>query len=251
MTRISVITVSYNSSATIEDTIRSVSEQTHPDKEYIIIDGGSVDGTVDIINRNINSVSLFISEKDEGLYHAINKGISLATGEIIAILHADDLYAFPHVLSKVAEVFEMSGADTVYGDLDYVKRTDTTEIVRRWRSGGYYDGIFTKGWMPPHPAFFVRRKLYEQYGVYTTVLRSASDYEMMLRLLHKHKCTTAYLPEVLVKMRAGGKSNVSFLNRLRANREDKKAWLMNGLRPGIFTFIRKPLSKLGQFFGRK
>ncbi|MCE3280647.1 MAG: glycosyl transferase family 2 [Bacteroidetes bacterium] len=246
--KVSIITVCFNSASTIETTIRSVVSQDYKNIEYIIIDGSSTDNTLSIVGKYKDSISKVISEKDNGIYFAINKGISLASGNIIGILHADDFYSDNHVISKVVDAFRKTGADTLYGDLHYVNRTETTKITRHWKSGEYWDGLFYKGWMPPHPSFFVQKKCYDMYGTYNTSLRSAADYELMLRLLHKHKCSTVYLPEVLVKMRVGGKSNVTLLNRIKANREDKKAWLLNGLKPGFFTFIRKPLSKLGQFF---
>jgi len=248
MMKVSVITVCFNSADTIEKTIRSVTDQNYSDIEYIVVDGKSTDGTISIIEKYKNKISKFISEKDEGLYFAINKALSVATGDIIAILHADDFFTSDQVISDVMHVFSKTNADTVYGDLQYVDRIKTDKVIRNWRSGIYSDGLFLKGWMPPHPSFFVKNSCYERFGKFNTSLRSAADYEMMLRLLHKHKCSTSYIPEVLVKMRVGGKSNVSFANRIKANREDKKAWSINGLTPGLFTFIRKPLSKLSQFF---
>lgn len=248
MLKVSIITVCFNSASTIEATIRSVIDQNYLNIEYIIIDGGSTDGTLQIIEKYRSKVSKLISEKDDGIYFAINKGIALAAGDIIGVLHADDFYINEHVISKVVNEFEKTNSDTVYGDLQYVDRVDSNKVIRHWKSGKYAEGLFLKGWMPPHPTFFVRKKLYDKYGLFNTALRSAADYEMMLRLLHKYKCSTAYIPEVLVKMRVGGKSNVSIINRIQANREDKKAWLINGLKPELFTFIRKPLSKLNQFF---
>jgi glycosyltransferase involved in cell wall biosynthesis len=249
--KVSIITVCYNSASTIETTIQSVISQDYNNIEYIIIDGNSTDETLSIVDKYKSSVSKVISEKDDGIYFAINKGISFATGDVIGILHADDFYTDNTVISKVVAAFGKNKTDTLYGDLQYVNRTDTSKIIRNWRSGEYRHGLFYKGWMPPHPAFFVKKKCYDIYGTYNTSLRSAADYELMLRLLHKNKCSTVYLPEVLVKMRVGGKSNVSLLNRIKANREDKKAWIINGLTPGLFTLIRKPLSKIGQFFGKE
>ncbi|MCW3082847.1 MAG: hypothetical protein JWP12_213 [Bacteroidetes bacterium] len=246
--KVSVITVCYNSAATIEATIRSVVEQDYKNIEYILVDGKSSDETLNIIAKYHSQISKIISEKDDGIYFAINKGIAAASGDVIAILHADDFYTDANVISKIVKTFETKNTDTVYGDLQYVDRENTAKVTRHWKSGEYTPGLFLKGWMPPHPVFFVRKKCYDQFGVFNTTLRSAADYEMMLRLLHKYNCSTAYIPEVLVKMRVGGKSNASLMNRLKANREDKKAWELNGLKPGMFTLIRKPLSKLGQFF---
>lgn len=247
MLKVSIITVSFNSAETIEDTMKSVFSQDYGNIEYIIVDGASTDSTLQIIDKHKSKISRIISEKDEGIYFAINKGISIATGDVIALLHADDFYTDAHVISTVVKAFNEKQVDTVYGDLQYVDRNETSKITRNWNSGEYKTGLFLKGWMPPHPAFFVRKTCYEKFGPFNTILKSAADYEMMLRLLHKHNCSVAYIPQVLVKMRVGGKSNKSFLNRVKANREDKKAWEINGLKPGVFTFILKPLSKIGQF----
>jgi len=248
MLKVSIITVCYNSAETIEDTILSVVSQDYASIEYIIVDGKSSDTTLSIIEKYNSKITKVLSEKDDGIYFAINKGISLASGDIIAVLHADDVYYSNHVISDVVNTFTEKNTDTVYGNLYYVDRIDTSKIKRQWISGGYTKKSFLKGWMPPHPSFFVRKKCYDKFGVFNTSLHSAADYELMLRFLFKHNCSASYLPQVLVKMRVGGKSNVSLMNRIKANREDKKAWLMNELKPSLFTFIRKPLSKLGQFF---
>lgn len=247
MLKVSVITVCYNSAETIESTINSVINQNYVNIEYIIVDGKSTDDTLKIVEKHKSKISKLLSEKDDGIYYAINKGIALASGDIIAILHADDFYSDETIISSVVKIFEENKTDTVYGDLQYVDRNDTLKVVRNWKSGAYKQGLFKKGWMPPHPSFFVRSNCYSKYGIFNTTLKSAADYEMMLRLLEKYKCSTSYLPKVLVKMRVGGKSNITLMNRFKANREDKKAWIINGLKPGKFTFILKPFSKLGQF----
>jgi glycosyltransferase involved in cell wall biosynthesis len=246
--KVSIITVCYNSASTIEATIKSVIEQDYNDIEYIIIDGKSSDTTLQIIEKYHLKISKILSEKDDGIYYAINKGIALATGDIIGVLHADDFYTDKNVITKVVNGFGRSNSDTSYGDLQYVERENIDKVTRNWKSGVYSKALFMKGWMPPHPTFFVKKECYNKYGVYNTSLKSAADYEMMLRLLYKNNCSTFYIPEVLVKMRVGGKSNITIVNRIKANREDKKAWLINGLKPGMFTLIRKPLSKLAQFF---
>lgn len=246
--KVSIITVCYNSSQTIESTIQSVVSQNYNNIEYIIVDGASTDDTLKIVECYKDKISKVISEKDNGIYDAINKGINISTGDIIAILHADDFYPNQNVISFVVNSFIQKKVDAVYGDLQYVDRLDTNKIKRNWISGEYRKQNFLKGWMPPHPSFFVKKECYNKFGLYNTELKSAADYELMLRFLYKYNCSVDYIPQVLVKMRVGGKSNVSILNRIKANREDKKAWKINGLTPRTFTFISKPLSKLGQFF---
>jgi glycosyltransferase involved in cell wall biosynthesis len=248
MNKISIITVCYNSAETIESTLKSVVSQDYGNIEYILVDGQSTDGTLNIIDRYKEKITILVSEKDGGIYFAINKGIALATGEVIAILHADDFYTDASVISKVMSSFQASALDTLYGDLQYVDRRESSRIIRNWKAGAYNVQSFLKGWMPPHPSFFVRKSCYTKYGFYNTQLKSSADYELMLRLLYKHKCSTCYVPEVLVKMRVGGQSNKSLMNRYKANREDRRAWKINGLDPHLLTFIRKPLSKLKQFF---
>jgi glycosyltransferase len=247
VTKISIITVTYNSAQTLEQTIQSVLLQDYENVEYIIVDGQSTDDTLSVIRKYRHKIEHFVSEKDEGLYYAINKGISLATGDIIGILHADDFYTDDNVLTKIAETFKKTNAEAVYADLYYVDKDDTNKIVRTWKSGNYTDGKFLWGWMPPHPTFFVKKEVYKMYGVFNTNLHSAADYELMLRFLHKHKIKTAYLPEFIVKMRMGGQSNASVNNRLKANKEDRKAWELNGLKPYFFTLTLKPLRKIFQF----
>jgi len=246
--KVSIITVTYNSAETVEDTIKSVVNQDYKDIEYIIIDGLSKDKTLEIVYQYKERIAKVISEKDLGIYDAIGKGIKNATGDIIVALNSDDMYASNDAISKVVELFKSSHADAVYGDLNYVDRLDTSKVIRKWKSGAYKKGYFLKGWMPPHPTFFVRNYCYQKYGSFNLSLKSAADYELMLRFIHKHEIKVAYLPKLIVNMRAGGQSNVSFKNRFKANREDRKAWEMNGLKPGLFTLIRKPLSKIKQYF---
>jgi len=248
--KISIITACYNSESTIEDTIKSVISQDYNDIEYIIIDGGSKDKTLEIIKRYQDKITTIVSEKDHGIYDALNKGISLASGDVIGLLHSDDFYPNNNIISNVVNTFIDKGVDSIYGDLQYVDRINENKVIRYWKSGQYKDGLFLKGWMPPHPTFFVRKEIYQKYGAFNLSLKSAADYELMLRLLHKFKISTAYIPEVLVKMRVGGKSNVSLKNRIKANFEDRKAWEINGLKPGTFTLLFKPLSKLIQYFRR-
>lgn len=248
--KVSIITVSYQSAATIESCIQSVIGQDYPDIEYIVIDGASTDGTLEVISGYRDKIAVVVSEPDEGIYFAMNKGLELATGDVIGMLNSDDLYASNHVISDVVKAMKDSGADSCYGNLVYVDRLQTDKVLRTWKAGDYKKEAFLKGWMPPHPTFFLRRDCYSQFGKFNTVLRTSADYELMLRMLYKHGREAVYLDETLVLMRAGGQSNVSFKNRLKANREDRLAWRLNDLKPGLFTTLRKPLSKIGQFLKR-
>jgi glycosyltransferase len=242
---ISIITATFNSASTLRDCLTSVSSQ-HITAEHLIIDGVSTDKTLSIVN-SYPHIAKTISEPDRGIYDAMNKGIALATADVIGILNSDDFYADRDVLAKVAQVFTKDGVDSCYGDLVYVDPANISRITRVWKSGPFHINNFFWGWMPPHPTFFVRRTVYEKYGMFNLNLGSAADYELMLRFLVKHKITMAYIPEVLVKMRAGGVSNVSLRNRLKANRMDRKAWEVNGLEPFPWTTCLKPLRKIGQF----
>jgi glycosyltransferase involved in cell wall biosynthesis len=243
--KVSVITIAYNSVDTIEDTIQSVINQDYYNLEYVIIDGGSTDGTLEIIEKYRKNITKFISEKDEGIYDAMNKGVSMASGDLIGILNSDDIYADNHVISDIVSTLE--NADAVYADLVYVKRENTQEIVRYWQAGKIKPNSFHKGWMPPHPTFFIRKKCYDQFGLYNLSLRSAADYELMLRMVIKHQIEVNYLPRIITKMRVGGQSNVSLKNRIKANKEDRAAWKINGLKPYFYTLTAKPARKLTQF----
>lgn len=244
--KISIITATYNSAATVRDSLTCIAGQQHPFIEHIIVDGLSKDNTLEIV-REFSHVAKVVSEKDKGIYDAMNKGVQLATGEIVGILNSDDFYTGPSVLAKVATAFEDAAVEAVYGDLQYVKATNLDTVIRTWRSGHYKKKFLYYGWMPPHPTFFVRRHLYDKYGLFNTSLRSAADYELMLRFLLKHDTQVKYIPEVLVKMRAGGMSNASLKNRFRANKEDMMAWKLNDLKPYFFTTWLKPLRKILQF----
>ena len=249
--KLSIVTVAYNAEATIAQAAASVlgQQRTGFDLEYIIVDGASTDGTLAALEPYRDGIAQIISEADRGLYDAMNKGVAAATGDFIGILNADDAYAHDRVLAAVAARLVESGAQALYGDLDYVAEDGSGRVVRRWRSGTMGPRSFLRGWMPPHPTFFLARSVYAEHGVYSLELRSAADYELMLRMLHKHRVSAAYLPEVLVKMQTGGMSNASWGNRWRANREDRAAWRMNGLRPMPWTLVMKPLRKLGQWMG--
>ena len=245
--KISIITATYNSSATVRDTLQSIAAQQHLNIEHIIIDGLSKDNTLEIV-KEFPHVAMVVSEKDKGIYDAMNKGLKVVSGDVVGILNSDDFYASATVLEKIAAAFEDEKVEAVYGDLQYVKQHDVNVIIRTWRAGNFRKKYFYYGWMPPHPAFFVRRSVYDKVGVFNISLRSAADYELMLRIMLKNDVTVHYIPEVLVKMRDGGMSNATLTNRLRANREDREAWRLNGLRPYFFTTWLKPLRKIKQFF---
>lgn len=249
--KISIITVCYNSASTIRDTLKSVSSQTHPDIEYLIIDGASTDGTLNIIREYEGKVTKLISEPDKGIYDAMNKGIRLASGEIIGFINADDFYASNTVLEKVASVFSNENRDACYGDLCYVKQNDLSAVVRYWRSAHFVPRVFEKGWCPPHPTFFVRKNIYERFGYFDLNYTIAADVELMMRFLEKYKIRAQYIPQVLVKMRLGGASNRSFSNIRLQNRETLRALELHGLRVSLYRFwINKLISRSLQFVTR-
>ena len=246
--KISVITVTFNSAATIEQTINSVLDQTFKDIEYIIIDGGSTDGTIQIIEKYRSSLGKFISETDKGIYNALNKGIKMATGDLIAFLHADDFYINQNILESYVTKFENENCEAIYADLYYVDQMNSNKIVRKWKSGMYQEGDFLKGWMPPHPTFIAKKSCYDKFGCYREDFNSAADYELMLRFIQKNKIKISYLNDFVIKMRVGGESNKTLKNRIRANADDRRAWKVNNLSPGFFTLLLKPLRKVIQFF---
>jgi len=243
---VSIITTTFNSSATLSDTLLSVESQSYKEIEHLIIDGQSTDGTLDLI-KHFDHVKQVISEPDNGIYDAMNKGLAIASGDIIGILNSDDFYPDEKVIADVVQHFEETGCDALYADLIYVDPDKKSKIVRKWKSGIFKAENFLTGWMPPHPTFFVRRNIYQQFGCFDTRLRSAADYELLLRLLYKNKIITSYLPRVLVHMRSGGMSNRSFKNRLRAHLEDYRAWSFNGIKPKWYTVILKPVRKVFQY----
>ena len=251
--KFSIITASYNRKELIGSCISSVLGQTFPGIEYIIIDGGSTDGTLDIISQVMSHKTLVtkvISEPDNGIYDALNKGIRMAAGDVIGFLHADDMYATDTVLKTVAGCFERQNVDSCYGDLQYVDKNDTNKTIRCWKSSPFDSGLLKKGWMPPHPTFFVKRAVYEKYGGFDTTFRIAADYELMMRFLGKHGISSCYVPEFLVKMRVGGASNKSIRNIIRKSSEDYRIMKMHHV-GGLAALIRKNLSKVPQFFQKQ
>jgi glycosyltransferase involved in cell wall biosynthesis len=244
--KISIITVVYNNKNTINDAIESVLSQAHKNIEYIIIDGGSTDGTPDIINKYRSRIAEYVSEPDHGIYDAMNKGIRLATGNLIGFLNADDFYADKNVIADIDKKMNETKTDCCYGDLEYVAKNNINHIVRRWKSRSYYAGLFECGWHPPHPTFFVRREIFEKYGVFDTSLTISADYELMLRFLNRFDIKSVYIPRVIVKMRTGGISGRNLWQITKANWQCYRAWKINNLSVSPITILRKPLSKITQ-----
>ncbi len=244
--KISIITVCYNSAKTIEDTLKSVANQTYNNIEYIVVDGLSKDNTLEIVSKYKNSISKIVSEKDNGLYDAINKGIKMSTGDVVGIINSDDVLADDHSIEKIARTFKENDCEATYADLIYTDES-LSKIVRNWKSRHYKPGLFLSGWMPAHPTFYAQKSLFEKYGYYDTSFKISADYELMLRFMHKHKIKVRYIEQVLVKMRTGGVSNSSIQNRIQANLEDRRAWKINQVRPSFSTLIKKPLQKVLQY----
>lgn len=243
--RVSIITVVLNNVKYIKDCIESITSQTYGDIEYIIIDGGSQDGTLDVINQYKNKISRTVSGKDNGPYDALNKGLKLATGDVIGFLHSDDFYANNRVIEKVVEVFKNTSADSLYGSLVYVKKDNPKEIIRFWKGEKASLKKIKYGWMPPHPTFFVKKEIYDRYGGLDTDFKISADYELILRLLYQHRVSTYFMPEVMVRMRMGGLSNRRLKYIITKTMEDYKSCRMHGL--GISTVIFKNIIKLPQF----
>jgi len=245
--KISLITVVYNGARFLQACFDSVQAQTYTDIEYIVIDGGSTDRTLQIIQENRSAIDYFISEKDKGLYDALNKGIRKATGEVIGILNADDLLADAHVLAAVAKAFiDRPEIDGLYGDLNYIHPT-SHRIIRTWKSKQHVCADFNKGWMPAHPTMYLKRSLFGKHGDYSLDLGTAADYELILRYFYINKIAAVYLPRLMVNMRTGGVSNNSLWSRIAALVNDYKALKRNSLPYPLLVVMRKKLSKLSQF----
>jgi len=247
--KLSIITATYNSENNITGCLSSVYNQSYKNMEHIIIDGLSKDDTLSILklyqNKNLN----IISEKDTGIYDALNKGIQLATGDVIGFLHSDDLYYSDNTLKNIMHIFEDQSVDAVYGDLIYITQ-DLSKTVRYWQSGFFSLKKLKSGWMPPHPTLFLRKSIYETYGVFDTDFKIAADYDFILRVLNKKNLKIVYLPEVITKMRVGGASNKSVKNIIQKSREDYRALKKNHI-GGIYTLIIKNISKVKQFIFKK
>ncbi len=249
MLKISVVTAVYNNKKTICQAIDSVLSQSHPMLESVVIDGASNDGTLEVLEDYRSRLGLLISEPDGGIYEALNKGISYSNGDIVGFLHADDIFEDNNVLAKVAAVFEDPKIDAVYGDLVYVQHDDVSKVVRYWKSGHYDAVLLSKGWMPPHPTFYVRRSVYNRLGGFDTRYRIAADYDTVLRFLAVGKIYAKYIPEVLVRMRVGGISNRSWRTIVSKSFEDLDILKRNKV-GGIVSLINKNVSKLSQFWLR-
>lgn len=244
--KVSIITIAWNSASSIADAINSVVSQTYPDIEYIIVDGKSKDNTVKIVKSYGNKISKFVSEPDKGIYDALNKGIKMATGDIVGFMHSDDIFANDKIIEHVVEKFKQKDTDSLYGDLQYVYKDDTNKVLRYWKSGEFTIRGLKMGWMPPHPTLYIKRWVYEKYGGFNIEMGISADYDSMLRFLGKYKISTQYLPEVMVKMRVGGASNRSLKNIIKKSREDWDSIKRNEF-GNAFTLIFKNLRKVTQF----
>ena len=247
--KISVVTATYNCEATLTETLASLKAQTHLNFEHIVVDGLSTDRTLEIVQANADGRTTTRSEKDRGIYDALNKGIARCTGDVIGFLHADDMYASTDVLATVAQGFADPTVCAVYGDLLYVKQQDPSQVVRHWKCSPFIARRLAWGWMPPHPTLYVRREWYGRIGGFDTRYQIAADYFSILQLFLQPGFKTIYLPKVMVKMRLGGASNRSLRNLIRKSREDFDAMRRSGFGPfgGLVALIAKNLSKVGQF----
>ena len=248
--KVSIITVVYNNKDTIKDAIESVLSQTYTNMEYIIVDGASTDGTVEIVKSYGDKISKFVSEKDKGIYDGLNKGVGLATGDIVCFLHSDDLYNNKDTIEKIMKLFDADNSlDGIYGDLVYTPKEDTSKVFRYWKSKDFDISLLKKGWMPAHPTLFLKREVYEKYGKFDLSFKIAADYDFMLRVLSSGT-KVKYLPEVLYKMRVGGESNKSIKNIMLKSKEDLKALKKNNI-GGVYALIVKNLSKIIQFIKKQ
>lgn len=250
MLRISVITAVRDRADMIQGALNSVAQQTYPYVEHVLIDGASTDGTLEKLRAYQNPQCILLSEQDTGIYNALNKGIALATGDVIGVLHSDDFFASSECLQAIADAFSDPTVDVVYGDLEYVSKHDIARIVRRWRAGRFKTLRLSFGWMPPHPTIFVRRRVFERIGVYNEHYRIAADYEFVLRCFGTSEVHAVYIDRTLVKMRTGGESNRSINKILFKSKEDFLALRSTGRSPAqsIFALICKNVRKVHQFW---
>ena len=244
--KVTIITVTYNSAATLQDTLESVKRQDYPNIEHILVDGASKDGTVSII-RSYPHVAKYVSEKDRGLYDAINKGILMSTGDVIGILNSDDFFPHNKVISNMVNLFKAQDVDAVFGDIAFVRPENLTRVVRHYSSKRFHPRKFKYGYMPAHPSFYVKRRFYEEYGLYKLDYKIAADYELLMRFMHSNKLKYAYNPEVMVHMRTGGVSNKNILSRYTLNKEIIRACKENGVNTNMFIISLKYFSKVFEY----
>lgn len=242
--KVSIITVAFNSAKTIEGTIQSVLSQDYPDIEYIVVDGGSSDGTVEIIERYQNRITQWISEKDHGMYDAMNKGIAMATGDVIGILNSDDIYMNTHVISDLMALMQTQKVQVVFADLILVDQNNDNKVLRYYDSGHFHPNKFQYGWMPAHPTVFVKRDLYDAVGPFSTTYQIAADYEMLIRILAIQRAHYAYLPKPVVRMRSGGASTAGLSRNWILNKEIVRACKENGIYSNMAMLLLKIPAKL-------
>jgi glycosyltransferase involved in cell wall biosynthesis len=248
--KISIITVAFNAASTIVDTLQSIALQTHAEIEHIVVDGASTDGTQDIVDRYGSYIARFVSEPDKGIYDAMNKGLGLATGEIIGFLNADDVYADEEVLERVTLIMDRNDLDAVFGDAEFVNPANPARTLRRYRSERFLPERIAWGWMPAHPSLFLRRRVYERFGNFKIDYHIAGDFELVARIFHGGKLKFQYVPEVWVRMRSGGVSTSGWRNTLLLNREVLRACRENGIPTSSLKILSKYPVKLLEFFHR-
>jgi len=245
--KITVITVCYNSATTITDTLSSMSNQSYDSIEHIVVDGGSIDKTIDLVKRHGKHVSKIVTGPDGGIYDAMNKGLRLAAGDYVAYLNSDDFYSGNTVIQQVAKAIHETNADAIYGDLSYVKRNDPKTRVRYWKSQMFQAGSFVRGFAPPHPTFFMKRKLLDELGGFDLSYSLAADFDLMFRALEIKKYASTYVPLELTRMRTGGATNISLKNIIRQNQEILRSLRSHGANVSTAGFIlRKLLSRIRQ-----
>ncbi|MBP7051040.1 MAG: glycosyltransferase [Phycisphaerae bacterium] len=247
--KVSIVTVCFNSAATIEHTIRSVRDQEYEHVEHVIVDGGSTDGTQEVVGRYNGRIREFISEPDRGIYDAMNKGLALATGDVVGFLNADDVYVSSTVIGDIADAMSADLVDGVYGDLVYVRRHDSRRVLRYWRAGEYGPRAFYRGWVPPHPTFFCRSALYRDLGGFDPAYRIAGDFELMLRFIERNHIRVRYIAKPFVRMRAGGRAN-TIRGMIQGNREIVRAFHSNGLEFSGRFFCSKLVRKVRELVSR-
>lgn len=246
--KISIITATYNSLNSLPTALDSILSQTYDDIEWIVVDGQSTDGTIDYIKANEKLINQWASEPDQGIYDALNKGIAMATGDVIGLLHSDDLFNSEYTIAQIAELFKYSKADGVYGNLRYVSKTNTEKNIRFWRSNYFRPQLLKKGWMPAHPSLFLKKEVYQKHGKFDLKFKIAADYDFILRIFQDPELKFSYHNRVITKMRVGGASNRTLKNIIRKSKEDLLALKKNKFNYPYWVLIRKNLSKLSQFF---